>query len=552
MDELLHTLLTMSAAATVGALAVLVLRLFLKKAPRWITCLLWLAVFLRLVCPLSLPVTLPAVPAVQEIAAPVLSPAPAAEVAEAAPATVAEAPRPAESSFDPVPLLLGLWGTGTAGMLLWAVWSTRRLRRQVAEAVAVEPGVYESDQIAGPFLLGLVRPRIYLPVGLDGQARRYVLLHERAHLRRGDPWAKAFAWLALSLHWWNPVVHLAYHLFCRDVETACDQAVITPFSPQDRAGYAEALLRLGRPSHPPQAVPLAFGEENTKHRIHHVLEFKRPPVLVAIVALIVCILTIALLLANPGDQGEQLDGVSITQAYVIDGGLAVDLPENLYQELLDLLKGFEQGPYTATSGFTLQDGDVVLSSRTGGTVFYLSDDPSPRLIRVNHDGYSATEKISSASQALANSQDYARWRGDLNQYLTQDLANQVRELSTPYLGNNSACGAILEALHLSAVAGPYTFSLHTSAEPYGITIYLEEPTSAENELLLAYLQDVSTLFLDLVDNASYVTWQQQGGEILTVSDQVDGQMDQESFQDVFAQLRAHAGAYRAGHSAVDS
>ena len=175
-------------------------------------------------------------------------------------------------------------------------------------------------------------------------------------------------------------------------------------------------------------------------------------------------------------------------------------------------------------------------------MFYLSDDPSPRLIRVNHDGYSATEKISSASQALASSQEYARWRGDLNQYLTQDLANQLQDLATPYLGNNSACGAILEALHLSAVAGPYTFSLHTSAEPYGITIYLEEPASAEKDLLLAYLQDVSTLFLDLVDNASYVTWQQQGGEILTVSDQVDGQMDQESFQDVFAQLRAHAGA----------
>lgn len=544
MDELLHTLLTMSAAATVGALAVLVLRLFLKKAPRWITCLLWLAVFLRLVCPLSLPVTLPAVPAVQEIAAPVLSPAPAAEAPAVDLPTAPSTPVPAETSLDPAPLLLCLWGTGTAGMLLRAVWSTRRLRRQVAEAVAAEKGVYESDQISGPFLLGLLRPRIYLPVGLDGQARRYVLLHERAHLRRGDPWAKAFAWLALSLHWWNPVIHLAYRLFCRDVETACDQAVITPFSPPDRAGYAETLLRLGRPTHRPQAVPLAFGEEDTKHRVRHVLEFKRPPVLVAVVALIVTILTVAILLANPGDQGEQLDGVSITQAYVVDGGLAVDLPDNLYQELLDLLKGFEQGPYTATSGFTLQDGDVVLSSRTGGTVFYLSDDPSPRLIRVNHDGYSATEKISSASQALASSQDYARWRGDLNQYLTQDLANQVRALATPYLGNNSACGAILEALHLSAVAGPYTFSLHTSAEPYGITIYLEEPTPAENELLLAYLQDVSTLFLDLVDNASYVTWQQQGGEILTVSDQVDGQMDQESFQDVFAQLRAAAGSYR--------
>lgn len=542
MDELLHTLLTMSAAATVGALAVLVLRLFLKKAPRWITCLLWLAVFLRLVCPLSLPVSLPAVPAVQEITAPLLSSAPAEEPAAAAPSPVSDAPAPAEPAFDPVPLVLGLWGTGTAGMLLWAVWSAHRLRRQVAEAVAVEKGVYESDRIAGPFLLGLVRPRIYLPAGLEGQARRYVLLHERAHLRRGDPWAKAFAWLALSLHWWNPVVHLAYRLFCRDVETACDQAVITPFSPQDRAGYAETLLRLGRAPRRPQAVPLAFGEENTKHRVHHVLEFKRPPVLVAVVALIVCVLTVTLILTNPGDRGEQLDGVSITQAYVLDGGLSVPLPEDLYQQLLDLLKGFEQGPYTATSGFTLQDGDVVLSSRTGGTVFYLSDDPSPRLIRINHDGYSATEKVSAASQALASSQEYARWRGDLNQYLTQDLADQVRELSTPYLGNNSACGAILEALHLSAVAGPYTFSLHTSAAPYGITIYLEDPVPAENDLLLAYLQDVSTLFLDLVDNASYVTWQQQGGEILTVSDQVDGQMDQESFQDVFAQLRAHAGA----------
>lgn len=542
MDNLLHTLLTMSAAATVGALAVLVLRLFLKKAPRWITCLLWLAVFLRLVCPLSLPVSLPAVPAVQEITAPLLSSAPAEEPAAAAPSPVSDAPAPAETTVDPVPLVLGLWGTGTAGMLLWAVWSAHRLRRQVAEAVAVEKGVYESDRIAGPFLLGLVRPRIYLPAGLEDQARRYVLLHERAHLRRGDPWAKAFAWLALSLHWWNPVVHLAYRLFCRDIETACDQAVITPFSPQDRAGYAETLLRLGRAPRCPQAVPLAFGEEDTKHRVHHVLEFKRPPVLVAVVALIVCVLTVTLILTNPGDRGEQLDGVSITQAYVLDGGLSVPLPEDLYQELLDLLKGFEQGPYTATSGFTLQDGDVVLSSRTGGTVFYLSDDPSPRLIRINHDGYSATEKVSAASQALASSQEYARWRGDLNQYLTQDLADQVRELSTPYLGNNSACGAILEALHLSAVAGPYTFSLHTSAEPYGITIYLEDPVPAENDLLLAYLQDVSTLFLDLVDNASYVTWQQQGGEILTVSDQVDGQMDQESFQDVFAQLRAHAGA----------
>lgn len=548
MDELLHTLLTMSAAATVGALAVLVLRLFLKKAPRWITCLLWLAVFLRLVCPvgLSLPVSLPAVPTVQEMAAPVLSPAPVAGAPAAELPAPQDSPAPAQD-VDPASLVLALWGAGTAGVLLWALWSARRLRRQVAEAVPAEPGVWESDQIPAPFLLGWVRPRIYLPAELTGQARCYVLLHERAHLRRRDHWAKLLAFLALALHWWNPVIHLAYRLFCRDLEVACDQAVIRDFSPQERAGYAETLLRLGQTPPPCQAGALAFAETETKHRIHHVLEFKRPPLLVALVALAVCALTVVLILSNPGDHGRQLDGVSITSAYVLDGGLPVELPEESLDALIPLLKEVVQGPYTTAERLTPQDGDVVLSSQTGGTVFYLQDAPSTRLVRVNHDGYSATVKVASGSSSLALSQDYAQWRGDLNQYLTQDLADQVRSLATPYLGNNSACGAILEALHLSAVAGSYTFSLQTSAEPYGITIYLEQPASQEDSLLMAYLLDVSTLFLDLVDNAKTVTWQ-QGGQVLAVFDQKTDTMDQEAFQNAYAQLRADAGAYRAALS----
>lgn len=550
MHELLKTLLAMTATATVAALWVMAVRLALKKTPRWITCLLWLAVFLRMVCPVgpSLPMSLIPAPVVQGIS--VQTAPPDTVTPPSVSAAPTQDPAAQQTPADPVPVLLTLWGAGTAGMLLWAGRSTRRLRRQLAEAVPLEDGIYETDLISSPFLLGWFRPRIYLPAGMAEEERHYVLLHERAHLRRRDHWAKLLAWLALSLHWWNPILHGAYRLFCQDLETACDQAVVRTFSPDDRMGYAKTLLRLGREHPLPLTLPLAFGEENTKQRIHHVLEFKHPPLVVALIALCVCILTLVLIVANPGDQGQQLDGVSITQAYVLDGGLPVALPEDSFQTLMPLLKQVSQGPYTVTEPPVPQDGDVVLSSQTGGTIFYLSSNPSPRLIRVNHDGYSATTKVSSGSQELALSQDYARWRGTLNQYLTHELADEVYSLSTPYLGNNSACGAILEALHLSAVVGPYTFSLQTGTPPYGITIHLEQAPALDDPLLTAYLQDVSTLFLALVDNAEQVSWLYAGTPIASFSVQGSGDLDETAFRDAYAQLRANAGAYRAAYPAT--
>lgn len=549
MHELLKTLLAMAATATIAALWVMVFRLALKKTPRWITCLLWLAVFLRMVCPVgpALPVSLIPDPVVQSLS--VQSP-PKNSTTSPSETTAPSQPSAQQTPADPVPFLLALWGVGTAGMLLWTGRSTRRLRKQVAEAIPLEDGVYETDQITSPFLLGWFRPRIYLPTGMTEEEQHYVLLHERTHLRRKDHWAKMLAWLALSLHWWNPILHGAYRLFCRDLETACDQAVVRTFSPDDRMGYAKTLLRLGREHPQPLAIPLAFGEENTKHRVHHVLAFKYPPLVVVLIAFCVCILTVVLIIADPGAHGQQLNGVSITQAYVFDCGLPVALPEDRFQSLIPLLKQPAQGPYAATEPPVLQDGDIILTSQTGGTMFYLTDTPSPQLIRVNHDGYSATTKVSSGSQALALSQDYARWRGTLNQYLTHELADSVYSLSTPYLGNNSACGAILEALHLSAIVGPYTFSLQTKAPPYGITIHLEQAPPSDDPLLTAYLQDVSTLFLALVDNAAQVSWMYAGTPIASFSVQGSGDLDEPSFRDAYAQLRANAGAYRAAYPAT--
>ncbi|MEI3277200.1 MAG: M56 family metallopeptidase [Evtepia sp.] len=155
-----------------------------------------------------------------------------------------------------------LWAAGGIACLAWGAISYLRLRLRIADAILVEKNIYETDQIDSPFVCGFFRPRIYLPVGLAEPDRRYVLLHEQAHIRRRDYLTKPLAYVALCFHWFNPVLWLAYHLFGRDIETATDQAVIRSFGRTDTAGYAAALLHLGHKPSFPQAVPLAFGEEN--------------------------------------------------------------------------------------------------------------------------------------------------------------------------------------------------------------------------------------------------------------------------------------------------
>ena len=242
MEAFLQTLLTMSATAAVVALVVMVLRLPLKKVPRWVTCALWGVVLLRMVLPagLSLPVSLvpqgvssgayvervlPAAPVTENEGNAVLAdPAPQTETTPQTPVQQATVPdtAPEESSAAPrwPAVVTGIWAAGCGVCLLWAALSYWRLRRQVAEAVRVEPGVYETDQLPSPFVCGFFRPRVYLPAGLDVADRTYVLLHEKAHLRRWDHRTKVLAWLALSVHWFNPVLWVAYRLFCRDVEAA--------------------------------------------------------------------------------------------------------------------------------------------------------------------------------------------------------------------------------------------------------------------------------------------------------------------------------------------
>ena len=236
MEGCCCTLLSMSLAAALTALGVMVARLFLYKLPRALICGLWLVVLFRMACPVSgsLPVGLvPQGVADGSIAQFVLSSSrPLPSGAQVAPPTggtpegtqTAPAPEdsPSETTVAETPhwpvIAFGVWAAGAAVAALWGVVTYCRLRKRIDDAVLLSEHIYETDQIDSPFVLGFFRPRIYLPVGLTEQERRYVLLHEQAHIRRWDHRFKPLAYALLCLHWFDPIIWIAYRLLCIDIE----------------------------------------------------------------------------------------------------------------------------------------------------------------------------------------------------------------------------------------------------------------------------------------------------------------------------------------------
>lgn len=349
MADVFIKTLNMGIAASWLILAVVVLRILLKRAPKRFRLLLWAVVGLRLVLPVSIESALSLVPSTQTLpegvmyaAAPELNTGIAALNDAINPAFIAAfAPEPAASA-NPLQVLLPaasvIWLAGAAAMLLWALVSWLRLRRRVAEAVRLEGNVFESERVASPFVLGLTRPRIYLPFGLDEGAREQVLTHERAHIARGDHVIKPIGWLILAVYWYNPLVWLAYALFCRDIELACDERVIRRLPVSGRADYSQALLDLSRPHHGVGACPLAFGESAVKGRVKSVLTYKRPAFWLIMLAALLCIGAAVCFLTDP--KAEADDSVqNDSHDYGIPITVTAVLPENFPEQVLEFAKG---------------------------------------------------------------------------------------------------------------------------------------------------------------------------------------------------------------------
>lgn len=339
MAEIFQKALNMSIAAGWLILAVIALRLLLRRAPKRFRLLLWAVVGLRLALPWSIESALSLIPSAQTLPegimlerAPVLDTGISALNGAINPGFTAAFTPELGASANPLQVLLpiaaALWMLGTAAMLLWALVSWLRLRKRVREAVRLEGNVYECE-IASPFVLGLFRPRIYLPFSLENGERELVLAHERAHITAGDHIIKPLGWLLLAAHWYNPLVWLAYALFCRDIELACDERVVHGLSLSDRADYSQALLDLSRPRGGVRACPLAFGESSVKGRVKSVLSYKKPAFWLVLLAVVVCVGAAVCFLTDPKEEAEPVDDG--------DGGVVISarLEENFPAQVLD-------------------------------------------------------------------------------------------------------------------------------------------------------------------------------------------------------------------------
>ncbi len=333
MSELFLKVLNMSISASWLILAVLLLRLVLKRAPKWVTICLWGIVALRLICPSYMETTFSLIPSAETVSPEIML--------DHNPQINTGVPESIES-FDPIisesfaqnpgdsgnplqsliPIAAAIWLFGIALLLIYSIVSYWRLLRKVDTAVILRDNIFQSEHVGSPFVLGIIRPKIYLPYEMKREDMAHVIAHERAHIRRGDHWWKAMGFLFLTFHWFNPFAWLAYTLLCRDIELACDEKVIKELGREARADYMEALVACSVGRSRIAACPLAFGEVGVKQRVRSVMNYKKPGFWVVFTAIIACIAVAVCFLTNPkSDQNsEQHVGVTYYYGTVTDQG----------------------------------------------------------------------------------------------------------------------------------------------------------------------------------------------------------------------------------------
>ena len=304
-------LLNLSISASWLVLAVLVLRLISKRAPKWVNVLLWGIVALRLMLPFSVESALSLIPSAETVSPAVVQFDPAPTITSGV-NIIDNAVNPSLSEhFAAVPTasvnplyvwteIAGwVWLIGLGAMLLYALVSYLRLRRRVSVSLPVQDHIYLCDAISSPFILGVVKPHIYLPSGLDEVQRQNVLSHEQAHLARRDHWWKPLGFALLAVYWFNPVLWLAYALLCRDIELACDERVIRTMDESAVKTYSTVLLACSMPRKAVITCPLAFGEVGVKERVKNALHYKKPAFWVVAASVTVCIVVAVCFLTNP-------------------------------------------------------------------------------------------------------------------------------------------------------------------------------------------------------------------------------------------------------------
>jgi len=331
MGDIFWELLNRSITASWSILAVLCIRPVFRKIPKWVNCILWGMVAVRLICPFSVESQFSILSSTEPVRSSTIV---QGEVLNYIPsidsdwAIVENTINPMltetfayneTESAAPLQVVIGIagivWVCGMVLLMAYAVGSMIRLHELVKESVCYRDNLYICDAVRSPFILGVIRPRIYLSSALSGEEINYITAHELAHLRRKDHWWKPLGYLLLCIYWFNPLCWAAYVLFCKDIELSCDEKAIEDMTFPEKKEYSRVLLSCTQQRRSAMVYPLAFGEVGIKDRVKSVLHYKKPALWIMIVAVIVCAIMAVGFLTNPIEESKEiLDNTEVKAA----------------------------------------------------------------------------------------------------------------------------------------------------------------------------------------------------------------------------------------------
>lgn len=355
MSEVFLRVVNMSISAGWLVLAVLALRLILKKAPKWVNVLLWGIVAVRLICPFSIESALSLIPSTETISPEIMMDwtpeistgiEPLDQVVNPVIST-SFAPQ-GMASANPlqilIPVAANLWLLGVLILLAYTAISYLTLRYKLRTAVILRENIFQCETVSSPFVLGILKPRIYLPYAMDGKNLAHVVAHEQAHIKRKDHWWKPLGFLLLTVYWFNPLMWLAYILLCRDIELACDEKVIAELGNEQRADYTQALVACAVNRRMIAACPLAFGEVGVKDRVKSIMNYRKPTFWIIVIALVMCVVVAVCFLTDPNPSREfSMNGKNVS-------GLD---PEAVVERILDIEDWESSNVYTNSMNFSL-------------------------------------------------------------------------------------------------------------------------------------------------------------------------------------------------------
>lgn len=513
METIFIKILNMSISAGWVILAILLLRILLKKAPKTLRCCLWALAAIRLACPFSPESALSLIPSAEPIPQSILyDTAPAIEsgiegVNRAINPILSSSlsPNPGDS-VNPLQVILYLasilWLAGLLIMLLYLFLSSFRLRRRVAASIRMEDNLWFCDNVQSPFIFGILSPRIYLPSDLEKTQLSCIIAHEKAHLKRHDHWWKPLGFLLLSVYWFNPLCWAAYILLCRDIELACDEHVIKSMQTEEKKNYAEILLSCGTHRRIISTCPLAFGEISVRERIKTVLNYRKPSFWLAAAGVIACTAAAVCLLTNPSSAAKDIfsaryrvalvlyDSPQYSFTYTIDNA-----PEYVFTADFDLMERSQgESPLGKDTWTVLGNFGVVNYSQSqlyslfaqtdGSAVFPLSEAARKRLDRVEktwradtldaNDRFYLAMETSDGEVLLAvgygrAENTHIRWlwkmEGSSPQYSQEYLAGQIASMC----GSDVNIFAIYES---DTIPGKLLAGFHTNQDnKRGIAVF---------------------------------------------------------------------------------